>query len=60
MFSAMEVGDVEAGVNEERITQDDFDGAGGAIDSGSLVARHDVSFDVPEDGRGLRQCSAWD
>ncbi len=29
-----EVGDVEAGVNEERITQDDFAGTGGAVDSG--------------------------
>ncbi len=29
-----EVGDVEAGVNEERITQDDFTGTGGAVGSG--------------------------
>ncbi len=43
-----EVGDVEVGVNEERITQDDFAGAGGAVDSDCLVARHDVSLDVPE------------
>ncbi len=34
-----EIGDVEARVNEERIAQDDFAEAGGAVDSGSLVAR---------------------
>ncbi len=27
-----EIGDVEARVNEERVTQDDFPGAGGAVD----------------------------
>ncbi len=32
-----EIGDVKARVNEERITQDDFAGTGGAVDSGSLV-----------------------
>ncbi len=30
---------VEAGVNEERISRDDFPGTGGAVDSGGLVAR---------------------
>ncbi len=34
-----EIGDVEAGVNEERNTQYDFAGTGGAVDSGGLVAR---------------------
>ncbi len=41
-----EIGDVEARVNEERITQDDFAGVGGAVDSGNLVARRDVGLDV--------------
>ncbi len=41
-----EIGDVQARVNEERITQDDLAGAGGAVDSRSLVARHDVGLDV--------------
>ncbi len=40
-----EIGDVEARVNEERITQDDLAGAGGAVDSRSLIARHDVGLD---------------
>ncbi len=35
-------------MNEERITLDDFAGAGGAFDSICVVARHDVSLDVPE------------
>ncbi len=33
-----EIGDVEAGVNEERITQDDFAGTGGA--STAMVSSH--------------------
>ncbi len=41
-----EIGDVEARVNEERITKDDFAGAGGAVDSGGLVERHDVGLYV--------------
>ncbi len=41
------IGDFEARVNDEWITQDDFAGAGGAIGSGGLVARHDVSLDAP-------------
>ncbi len=46
-----EVGNFEARVNEERITQDDFAGTGGAVDGGGFVARHDVSFDVPVTAR---------
>ncbi len=37
-----EIGDVEARVNEERITQDDFAGAGGAVDS--EVSSHDMMW----------------
>ncbi len=37
-----EIGGVEARVNEERITKDDFAAAGGAFHSGCLV----VGFDV--------------
>ncbi len=33
-------------MNEERITQDDLAGAGGAVDSIILVARYDVGLDV--------------
>ncbi len=43
-----EVGNVEARVNEQRIAQDDFAGPGGVVDSGGLVAKRDVSLDVPE------------
>ncbi len=46
-----EIGDVEARVNEKRITQDDFAGAGGAVDLKSLVALHDVGLNVAK--------SAW-
>ncbi len=43
-----EVGDAEAGVIQERIAQNNFARTGGAVYSGGLVARHDVSLDVPQ------------
>ncbi len=52
--------DVEAGVKEERIAQDDFAGTGGAVDRGGLLARHDVSFDSPETAGASGSGSASD
>ncbi len=54
-----EVGDVETGVNAERIAQDDFAGTGGAVDSGGLLARHDVRLDVPETQGLSDRCSSF-
>ncbi len=53
------IGEVEARVNEERITQDDFAGTGGAVDSGSLFARHDVGLDVAKSAGSGNGVELW-